>query len=123
LLLTLGGEDHACAARLAFFLHQIEHLRDENRLFSLTAEELKLLSPITSLCPTFRCKRDREIVLSLYGRVKPLVKQQEENIDWSQSDFLIMFRSDDSAHLYRTIAELGVTEPESSSLSACVWVK
>jgi type I restriction-modification system DNA methylase subunit len=116
-LLTLAGEDHACAARLAFFLHQIEHIRDENRLFSLTAEELKLLSPITSLCPTFRCKRDREIVLSLYGRVKPLVKQQEENIDWLQSDFLIMFRSDDSAHLYRTIAELGVTEPESNSLS------
>jgi len=115
-LLTLGGENHTDAARLAFFLHQIEHLRDENRLFSLTAEELKLLSPITSLCPTFRCKRDRKIVLSLYGRVKPLVKQQEENFDWVQSDFLIMFRSDDSAHLYKTIAELGVAEPVPSSL-------
>ena len=115
-LLTLRGANPGDAARFAFFLHQPEHLGDEHRLFSLTADELNLLSPSTGLCPTFRSKRDREIVLSLYGRVKPLVKQQEDDLDWAKSDFLIMFRSDDSAHLYKTCAELGVAEPDPSSL-------
>jgi hypothetical protein len=115
-LLTLRGKSQPEPARLSFFLHQPAQLREEDRVFSLTADELQLLSPLTGLCPTFRCKGDREIVLPLYRRVKPLVKQQEEKLDWSQSDFLIMFRSDDSTHLYKTTGELGVIEPDASSL-------
>jgi hypothetical protein len=114
-LLTLRGKSQPEPARLSFFLNQPAQLREADRTFSLTADELQLLSPLTGLCPTFRCKADREIVLPLYRRVKPLVKQQEEILDWSQSDFLIMFRSDDSTHLYRTPAELGVAEPDASS--------
>jgi hypothetical protein len=84
--------------------------------YALTADEFSLLSPIIGLCPTFRCKHDREVVLAIYQRVKTLIRQQTEEFDWAQSDFLIMFRSDDSAHLYRTAAELGVAEPNPTSL-------
>jgi len=115
-LLTLRGKSQPAPARLSFFLNQPGQLREADRIFSLTAEELQLLSPLTGLCPTFRCKGDREIVLALYRRVKPLVKQQEEKLEWSQSDFLIMFRSDDSTHLYKSPAELGVAEPNANSL-------
>lgn len=93
-LLTLRAKGQPQAARLSFFLHQPEQLREGDKGFSLAADELQLLSPLTGLCPTFRCTSDKEIVLPLYRRVKPLAKQQEEKLDWSQGDFLIMFRSD-----------------------------
>jgi hypothetical protein len=115
-LLTLRGRNDSEPAQLAFFLHKTEDLHDEDKKFSLTADEFNLLSPITGLCPTFRYKRDREIVLAIYQRAKPLIKQQEEKSDWAQSDFLIMFRSDDSDHLYRTTTELEVEEPCATSL-------
>jgi hypothetical protein len=115
-LLTLSGRHDVQEARLAFSLYKPEDLQDENRTFSLTADEFQLLSPITGLCPTFRCKRDRDIVIAIYKRVKPLIRQQEEKSDWVQSDFLIMFRSDDSDYLYRTTTELEVSEPTPTSL-------
>ena len=72
----------------------------------------ELVSPISGLCPTFRTPRDREIVLKLYSRVLPFIL----NEDWRRSEFLIMFRSDDSSHLYKTIEELQIDEPPESSV-------
>src|SRR5262249_25201477 len=100
-LLTLSGRNDVQEARLAFSLYKPGDLQDEDRTFSLTADEFQLLSPITGLCLTFRCKRDRDIVIAIYKRIKPLIRQQEEKSDWVESDFLIMFRSDDSDYLYR----------------------
>ena len=115
-LLTLGGARSEVPSRFAFFLHGVEDIAETNRSWNLTARELHLLSPISGLCPTFRTSLDREVILRVYDRVRPLATQQDSMTDWGKSDFLIMFRSDDSTHLYRTVAQLGVPDLASATL-------
>jgi len=116
-LLTLRGARSEVPSRFAFFLYGVSDLSQGSRIWNLSGRELELLSPISGLCPTFRAACDRELVLRLYERVQPLVSQQNAGTDWVKSDFLIMFRSDDSTHLYRTIEQLGVSQPPSASQS------
>jgi hypothetical protein len=115
-LLTLRGTRAERPSRFAFFLQGTDDLSAEDRTWSLTEAELHLLSPISGLCPTFRTDRDRRLALGIYTRMQPLVCQQRSESDWVQSDFLIMFRSDDSTHLYRTLSQLAIPEPSQASL-------
>ncbi len=114
-LLTLRGSESSASAQFAFFLQETEDLGHADKVYSLSAQELELLSPISGLCPTFRTGRDREMVLRTYRGVHPFILQKESRSDWADSDFLIMFRSDDSSHLYKTIEDLEVPEPDFTS--------
>ncbi|MBN1811807.1 MAG: SAM-dependent DNA methyltransferase [Anaerolineae bacterium] len=116
-LLTFSGSaSQVRTADFVFFAHEINDLDDQSRHFTLSSEDLRLLSPLTSLCPTFRCRRDREIVLQVYRHTPPFIVQKDAEGKWGSSDFLIMFRSDSSSHLYRTPEELGVDFPSSPGL-------
>jgi hypothetical protein len=111
-LLTITGSANNAAPAFAFLAHRIEDLGDESKRWTVTPEELKLLNPITGLCPSFRTKRDRDLVLGIHHRVAPFILQQKQGTEWVGSDFLIMFRSDSSSHLYRTAADLDVQEQD-----------
>jgi hypothetical protein len=70
-LLTLRGEAENAgkAAEFIYFALDVDDLRDEERRFSLTADEIALLNPNTRTCPIFRSKRDAGITKSVYRRV------------------------------------------------------
>ncbi len=114
-LFSLRGNSRSAPPCFAFFLHNISEISQADRFWTLTEQELNLLSPISGLCPTFRSSLDREIVLCIYHRVLPLSIQQKLGSDWIKSNFLIMFRSDDSSDLYRTIEQLSAIEPSPES--------
>jgi hypothetical protein len=101
---------------LAFFLHKPEEINEAEKIYTLSASDFELISPISGLCPTFRTSRDRQIVLNLYPRILPYISQQKNSKDWQQSDYLIMFRSDDSTHLYKSVTDLAVSEPSAFSM-------
>jgi hypothetical protein len=111
-LLTVTGSANSGSPSFAFLAHRIEDLNDSSKRWQVTSEELKLLNPITSLCPTFRTKRDRDLVVGIHRTVAPFILQQKQSASWVGSDFLIMFRSDSSSHLYRTAAELGIHDED-----------
>lgn len=115
-LLTLTGGKSNKSASFSFFLHAPEQLSDQSRIWNLSAQDIELLSPISGLCPTFRNSSDRELVLRMLKRVLPFITQQNTNTDWTKSDYLIMFRSDDSTHLYRSLQQLGISEPFTQNL-------
>jgi hypothetical protein len=115
-LLTLTGDTLDDPATFSFFLHSPSQLGDQTRIWNLSASDLDLLSPISGLCPTFRNASDRELVLRMLKSVLPFIKQQNTNTDWAKSDYLIMFRSDDSTHLYRSVQQLGISEPSTQTL-------
>ena len=57
-LLTLSGTDRTCPqAEFAFFLHQTDQLREEERRIALSAEDFVLFNPNTRTCPIFRTGR------------------------------------------------------------------
>lgn len=106
LTLTGVGAPAAKGAEFAFFCHQTEDLREEERRFVLSAEDIALLNPNTRTCPVFRTRRDAEITKGIYRRVPVLVCEgpPEEN-PWGVS-FMRMFDMANDSHLFRTRAEL-----------------
>jgi hypothetical protein len=97
-LLVLSGARQS-DPDFAFSLHAVSELESAERHFTIGDSDLKRMSPLTGLCPTFRSKRDMEIVGSSYERFPAFITQEF----WSGSDFLIVFRSSNSSHLYKRI--------------------
>lgn len=103
-LLTIDGSNRAVesGAEFAFFLRQAEHLRDPERRFVLTAEDMVLLNPNTRTCPIFRSRRDAELTRAIYRRVPVLIKEgpPEEN-PWGIR-FATLFHMSNDSNLFWT---------------------
>lgn len=82
-LLTLSGSARpvGAGAEFVFFAHRTVDLRDAERRFALSADDIALLNPNTRTCPVFRSRRDAEITKAIYRRVPVLVREgpPEEN--------------------------------------------
>ncbi len=106
LTLSSGQQPESAAADFAFFLHNTEQLRDPERRFALSAEDMALLNPNTRTCPIFRSRRDAAITKAIYRRVPVLIKEgaQEEN-PWGIS-FVRMFDMSNDSGFFRTRTEL-----------------
>ena len=88
-LLTMGTTGVADeGARYAFFAHAVADARREDRLFTLTPDDISLLNPNTRTCPVFRSKRDAELTKALYRRAPVLVLESPEK----RSPWAIHFR-------------------------------
>ncbi len=106
--LSSGQQPVAAAADFAFFLHRTEQLRDPERRFALSAEDMALLNPNTRTCPIFRSRRDAEITQAIYRRVPVLIKEgAEEENPWGVR-FTAMFHMSNDSGLFRTRTELEV---------------
>lgn len=107
-LLTMTGPARPAqqGAEFAFFAHDTEDLEDEERRFTLSADDIALLNPNTRTCPIFRSKRDAEITKGIYQRVPVLIKEgpPEEN-PWGVS-FVRMFDMAVDSGLFRTREQL-----------------
>jgi hypothetical protein len=72
-IFTLAGEREASTeAEFVFFATRVEHLKDPERRFTLSAHDIALLNPATKTCPIFRSSRDAEIAKGIYRRVPVL---------------------------------------------------
>jgi hypothetical protein len=107
-VLTMASNEgrRSSEAEFAFFLTNTDQLRDEQRRFALTAEDMALLNPNTRTCPIFRSRRDAELTKSIYRRVPVLIKEgpPEEN-PWGIA-FLRMFDMSNDSGLFRTREQL-----------------
>jgi hypothetical protein len=105
-LLTMAGSDRpARAARFAFFLHQTDQLRDPERVFTLTADEIALLNPNTRTCPIFRTRRDADLTIAIYRRVPVLIDETRPGRDgnpWGVSFRQGLFNMTSDSGLFRT---------------------
>jgi hypothetical protein len=77
-LFTAGNGERptADAADFVFFAHGVENLRDPERRFKLSPQDIALLNPNTRTCPIFRSRRDAELTKAIYRRV-PIFVQEE----------------------------------------------
>ncbi len=109
-LLTLAGRDDPIPkAEFAFFLHQVEHLKERERRFRLGAEDFALFNPNTRTCPIFRTRRDMEIARKMYKRAGVFWKEkrgnESEQNPWGVKFSRMFDMSNDSGH-FRTHEEL-----------------
>ncbi|MFG0318241.1 MAG: Eco57I restriction-modification methylase domain-containing protein, partial [Planctomycetota bacterium JB042] len=107
-LLTLAGKDRPddAPADFAFFCLDTRDLLDDERRFTLSAEDIALINPNTKTCPVFRTRRDAEITKAIYRRVPVLVREDDpDGNPWGLS-FATMFHMSNDSGLFQTREEL-----------------
>ena len=111
-LFTAGsGAQHAAdRTEFAFFAHAVEELRDPERRFMLSPEDIELLNPNTRTCPTFRSRQDAELAKAIYRRVPVLLRKGEAGRSW-ESPWGVQFRQGlfnmtSDSRLFRTREQL-----------------
>jgi hypothetical protein len=65
-------------ADFCFGLHAVSDASEQKRHFTLTVNELTLLNPNTSTCPSFLSRRDAELVKHIHERIPVLLKENNE---------------------------------------------
>ena len=109
-LLTLCGKNNQVPEPVfAFYLHQIDHLKDAERRFALTSQDFSLFNPNTRTCPIFRTRRDMEITRKMYQRAGVLWNEghgtQTAANPWGVR-FSTMFHMSNDSSLFRTRQQL-----------------
>jgi hypothetical protein len=72
-LLTIGH--HAKRGEFAFFLTDVQQLAEPERVFTLSADEIKRVNPNTRTVPVFRSKADAELATKIYSNIPVLIQQ------------------------------------------------
>lgn len=109
-LITLAGRDAGIeAAEFAFFAHDVSDLRDPERRFALTPDDIALINPNTKTAPVFRTRRDAEICAKIYRNVPVLIREgdgdEPDENPWG-IEFLRMFDMSNDSDLFRTRDQL-----------------
>ena len=114
-LFTAGNGEKPTSdrAEFVFFAHDVGELRDPDRRFTLSPEEIALLNPNTRTCPIFRSRADAELTKAIYRRVPVLVReaqeQQPEQNPWGIRFRQGLFNMTSDSNLFRTREELDET--------------
>src|SRR5690606_27440035 len=105
-LLTLTGAARpADEAEFVFFALDTSEVRDPEKRFTLTPEDIELLNPNMKMCPVFRTRRDAEITKAIYRRVPVLVNEVSGENPWGVR-FGTMFHMSNDSGLFRTKEDL-----------------
>jgi hypothetical protein len=98
------------AAEFAFFAHRIEDLRDSDRRFTLSVDDITLLNPNTRTCPVFRSQRDAALTKGIFKRVPVLtrdaVSARQAEDAWGFDYMTKMFDMADSSHEFVDFANI-----------------
>jgi hypothetical protein len=98
-------------ATFIFFAHSTDDLRDPERRFTLSAEDIALLNPNTRTCPIFRTRRDAEITKGVHRCVPVLVAEgQDDGNSWGV-EFLRMLDMSNDSDLFKQKHELADAMP------------
>lgn len=99
-LLVINGGSQPAQPKFTFFARQVAYLADEQRGFTLTREDFRLINPNTRTCPVFRSQADAELTKKIYRRVPVLITEerdgQPEQNPWGISFSRLMDMSNDS---------------------------
>ena len=106
--LILGGEERRFErTECAFFLHDMQTIRDGDRCFPLTPDDFMRVNPNTGTAPVFRTRRDADITRRIYERHPVLVDRSagKERKAWPVK-YVRMFDMTNDSHHFRTAVQL-----------------
>lgn len=105
-----GEQPTAEAAEFVFFAHDVEDLRDPERRFSLSPQDIALLNPNTRTCPIFRSRRDAELTKAIYRKVPALIREaragEPEKNPWEFDYMTKMFDMADNSYEFVDLSEI-----------------
>ncbi len=100
LVTMTGHQSFVPEAEYVFFALGVNDLKDDNKRFTLSADDIHLLNPNTGTTATFRSKRDAEIVKSIYRRNEIIFGEGDEYDNSHQLRFTRMFDMNKQGNLF-----------------------
>ena len=97
-LLTLGNGVES--SDFVFFATAPDQLKDQQRHFSLTADEIALINPNTRTCPVFRSQMDAELTKKIYEQYQCIDDALGETGNPWGIRFMRMFDMSNDSHLF-----------------------
>ncbi len=92
--------------QVAAKIWQVEHLKDENRIYTLDTEDIELLNPNTKNLPIFENKLDAEIVKKIYKNIPVLSNETSGFKNSWDIKFGSMLHMTNDSTLFRTLPQL-----------------
>jgi hypothetical protein len=86
-------------ADFAFFATRVEHLKDTNRRFWLSPQDISRFNPNTRTVPVFRTSIDASLTRKVYENSPVFVNERNSENPWGAS-FLRMFDMSNDSHLF-----------------------
>lgn len=97
-LLTFKGDKSLNAPKYAFYCDRVDDLRGENKVFSISAEEISMLSPNTGKCPILPSRRDFQLISNAVTKFPVLVNDKSGLNPWPISYGSLFHMSGDSGY-------------------------
>lgn len=106
-LLTIGKQAQS-EPQFAFFLRQAYQIRDIERSYTLSPEEITLINPNTRTAPIFRTHYDAELTARIYSRVPVLIEgeRSEEHNPWKLTFHSRIWHMAEDSAWFRTAKQL-----------------
>lgn len=90
------------------FLFQGKHINDlsnARRIFTLSANDIRLVNPNTLTCPIFQTRQDAELTKVIYNRVPILIKDSIDSNPWGIR-FMAMFHMSNDSYMFKNKVDL-----------------
>ena len=105
LLAFTGSHVEVTRSLFAFDLGLPSELNAHGTTYQLSRQDITLVNPNTSTCPTFKSPEDSKIVIGIYKRVPVFWRDTPEENPWGLS-FMAMFHMANDSGLFRTRDQL-----------------
>ena len=105
---TVSGSPDETPADFTFFCRHFEDIADPARRFTLSTEQLSLLSPNTRTCPVFRTGVDAKLTSKLFLRAPVLINTTSENNPWGLRLQQGLFHMTGDSHLFEDAPSEGL---------------
>lgn len=95
------------SASYGFFIRNLAEIKDPDRVFPMTADEIRRINPNSGTAPIFRSRRDKEITAGIYKRLPVLVDRRTSPIEpvWPVRYATMLHMANDSGK-FRTANQL-----------------
>ncbi|MDL0145469.1 Eco57I restriction-modification methylase domain-containing protein [Halobacterium salinarum] len=82
LLTIAGSEIDVDKFEFSFYSTNLEMMRDKNRRYELTRNQIENINPNTKNCPIFESKEDRDVTVRIYQNTPVLINDLEDTNSW-----------------------------------------
>ncbi len=121
-LLTIAGEERKEPSEFACLLLDVSEFEEPDRRYTLTPQQIALMSPNTKTAPVFRSRVDAELTGKIYARVPVLINDAAGGLGnlWGFDYATKLFDMADDSGIFWSSTQL---KEEGFSREGCDWVK
>lgn len=103
-IVIFGSQNSAESTTYAFYLYRVSDLTEKDRTFSLSYNDLELMSPNTLSCPTLRSSTEVAILKHIYENSQVILNERASSNPWGWNSWQ-MFNETHESSLFQPYSD------------------